>query len=161
MTLFWILSKNRSKIGSRVDPTLEMDRLDVLGQVFFNIDMPILRSSKSMIFADSVAFYAIFGFKLLYFDEYDFQKSIFSPCGMNDYGHDLGLSKTNLDVFYPILNLFFALNDQNHPNPKCDVAYRFRYTRILRALNERPKNPCIPKPVCDVGFRVWVVLVVR
>ena len=61
MALFWILSKFRSMIGSRVDLTLEMDRLDALGQLFPNISMQILRSSKSMIFADLAAFYAIFG----------------------------------------------------------------------------------------------------
>ena len=63
MTLFWILSKNRPIIGSRVDPRLGMDRLGVLGQLFRNISMKILRSSKSMIFADLAAFYAIFGLK--------------------------------------------------------------------------------------------------
>ena len=68
------------------------------------------------------------------FGEYDFQKSIFSPCGMNDYEHDLGRSKTNLDVFYPVLNLFFALNHRNHPNSKNYITYRFPSTRILRAL---------------------------
>ena len=79
MTLFWILSKNRCIIGSRVDPRLGMDRLGVLGQVFLNISMEILRSSKSMILADLVAFYAIFGSKWVYFAQYDFQKSIFLP----------------------------------------------------------------------------------
>ena len=59
---------------------------------------------------------------------------------MNGYEHDLGRSETNLDVFYPILNLFFALEVQNHPNPKCDIACWFRYTSFLRALNERPKK---------------------
>ena len=63
MTLFWILSKNQSIIDSRVDPRLEMDRLDALGQLFLNISMKILRSSKSMIFAHLAAFYAIFGLK--------------------------------------------------------------------------------------------------
>ena len=56
------------------------------------------------------------------FWKYDFQKSIFSPCGMNGYEHDLGREKTNLDVFYTILNFFLALNryfkksPQNAPN---------------------------------------------
>ena len=63
MTLFWILSKNRSIIGSRVDPRLEMDRLDVLGQVSLNISMQILRSQKSMIFDD----FERFGSVLCYF----------------------------------------------------------------------------------------------
>ena len=63
VTLFWILSKNRSIIGSRVDPRLGMGRLDVLGQLFHNISMEISRSSKSMILADLVAFYAIFDLK--------------------------------------------------------------------------------------------------
>ena len=72
-TLFWILSKNQSIIGSRVDPRLEMDRLDALGQLFPNIFIKIFRSSKSMIFADLVAFYAIFGSKYVYFGQYDFQ----------------------------------------------------------------------------------------
>ena len=93
MTLFWILSKNRSIIGSSVDPRLGMGRLDVLGQVFISISIKILRSSKSMILADLVAFYAIFGSKWVYFGQYDFQKSIFSPCGMNCYEHDLGRNK--------------------------------------------------------------------
>ena len=66
------------------------------------------------------------------FYQYDFQKSIFSPCGMTGYEHNLGRSETNLDVFYPILNLFFALEVQNHPNPKTDI--RFPSTRILRAF---------------------------
>ena len=65
---------------------------------------------------------------------------------MNGYEHDLGRSETNLDVFYPILNLFFALEVQNHPNPKSHVAYRFRYTRILRALNDKSKKVAIPDP---------------
>ena len=47
------------------------------------------------------------------FGQYDFQKSIFSPCGMNGYEHDLGREKTNLDVFYTILNFFFASEDRN------------------------------------------------
>ena len=63
MTLLWILSKNRSKIGSRVDPRLGMDRLDVLGQLFRNISMKTLRSSKSMIFGD----FERFGSVLCYF----------------------------------------------------------------------------------------------
>mgnify|MGYP004366855719 CR=1 FL=1 len=54
---------------------------------------------------------------------------------MTGYEHDLGRSETNLDVFYPILNLFFALEVQNHPNSKSDTALRFQCTRILRALN--------------------------
>ena len=41
------------------------------------------------------------------FGQYDFQKSIFSLCGVNGYEHDLGCSETNLDVFYTILNFFF------------------------------------------------------
>ena len=61
--LFWILSKNQSIIGSRVDPRLGVGRLDVLGQVFSNISIKILRSPKSMIFAVLEAFYAIFGLK--------------------------------------------------------------------------------------------------
>ena len=65
MTLFWILSKNRSIIGSRVDPRLGMDRLDVLGQRFRNILMEILRSSKSMIFGD----FEQFGSVLCYHSE--------------------------------------------------------------------------------------------
>ena len=69
------------------------------------------------------------------FGQYDFQKSIFSPCGMNGYEHDLGRSETNLDVFYTILNLFLALEVQNHPNPKTHTALRFPYTSFLRALN--------------------------
>ena len=40
------------------------------------------------------------------FCQYDFQKSIFSPCGVNGYEHDLGCSETNLDMFYTILNVF-------------------------------------------------------
>ena len=63
MTLFWILSKNRSIIGSRVDPRLGMDRLGVLGQLSTNISMEILRSSKSMIFGD----FERFGSVLCYF----------------------------------------------------------------------------------------------
>ena len=47
------------------------------------------------------------------FGQYDFQKSIFSPCGMNGYEHDLGREKTNLDVFYTILNFFFASEGRN------------------------------------------------
>ena len=61
------------------------------------------------------------------FCQNDFQKSIFSPCGMNGYEHDLGRSETNLDVFYPILNLFFALNPYIAPNPKCDTGNRILY----------------------------------
>ena len=63
MTLFWILSKNRSIIGSRVDPRLGMGRLGVLGQLSTNISMEILRSSKSMIFGD----FEQFGSVLCYF----------------------------------------------------------------------------------------------
>ena len=63
MTLFWILSKNRSIIGSRVDPRLGMDRLGVLGHFSTNISMKILRSSKSMIFDD----FEQFGSVLCYF----------------------------------------------------------------------------------------------
>ena len=63
MTLFWILSTILSSIGSRVDPTLVMDRLDVLGQLFRNISMKNLRSSKSMIFGD----FERFGSVLCYF----------------------------------------------------------------------------------------------
>ena len=118
MTLFWILSKNRSIIGSRVDPRLGMGRLGVLGQLFPNISMEILRSSKSMILSDLVAFYAIFGLKWVYFGQYDFQKSIFSPYGMNGYEHDLGREKTNLDVLYTILNFFFAQNTSFSKNPQ-------------------------------------------
>ena len=61
VTFFWILSKNPSKMGSRVDPRLGMGRLDVLGQLFPNISIKILRSSKLMIFAVLEVFYAIFG----------------------------------------------------------------------------------------------------
>ena len=32
---------------------------------------------------------------------------------MNGYEHDLGQEKTNLDVFYTILNFFFATEDRN------------------------------------------------
>ena len=32
---------------------------------------------------------------------------------MNGYEHDLGREKTNLDVFYTILNFFFASEDRN------------------------------------------------
>ena len=53
---------------------------------------------------------------------------------MTGYEHDLGRSETNLDVFYPILNLFLALEVQNHPNPKTHIANRFPSTRLLRAL---------------------------
>ena len=62
---------------------------------------------------------------------------------MNGYEHDLGRSETNLDVFYPILNLFLALEVRNHPNPKYIIACWFRYTRILRALklNRTRKAP--------------------
>ena len=63
MTLFWILSKNQFIIDSRVDPRLGMDRLDALGQLFHNISMEILRSSKSMIFWD----FERFGSVLCYF----------------------------------------------------------------------------------------------
>ena len=63
MTLFWILSKIRCIIGSRVDPRLGMDRLDVLGQLSRNISMEILRSPKSMIFGD----FERFGSVLCYF----------------------------------------------------------------------------------------------
>ena len=102
--------------------------------------MENLRSSKSMILSDLVAFYAIFGLKWVYFGQYDFWKSIFSPCGMTGYEHDLGRSETNLDVFYLILNLFFALEVQNHPNSESDTALRFQCTRILRALNDKSKK---------------------
>ena len=116
MTLFWILSKIRYIIGSRVDPRLGMDRLDVLVQLSRNIS-EILK----------IDVFRLFGSVLCYFGQYDFQKSIFSPCGMSGYEHDLGRKKTNLDVFYPILNLFFALQVQNHPNSKSDTALRFQY----------------------------------
>ena len=46
---------------------------------------------------------------------------------MNGYEHDLGRSETNLDVFYPILNLFFALNPYIAPNPKYYTANRILY----------------------------------
>ena len=64
---------------------------------------------------------------------------------MTGYEHDLGRSETNLDVFYPILNLFFALEVQNHPNPKTDIANRFPSTRILRALIDLFKKVYPPK----------------
>ena len=41
---------------------------------------------------------------------------------MNGYEHDLGRSETNLDVFYPILNLFFALNPYIEPNLNYDIS---------------------------------------
>ena len=41
---------------------------------------------------------------------------------MNGYEHDLGRSETNLDVFYPILNLFLALNPYFAPDPKSNIA---------------------------------------
>ena len=63
MTLFLILSKNRSIIGSRVDPRLEIGRLDGFGHFFPNIFMEILRSPKSMIFGD----FERFGSVLCYF----------------------------------------------------------------------------------------------
>ena len=52
------------------------------------------------------------------FGQYDFQKSIFSPCGMNGYEHDLGREKTNLDVFYTILNFFFASDAYFEKSPQ-------------------------------------------
>ena len=97
-----------------IDPEIEID-FDAHGFLLF------------------LAHFACVHFTLLYkalegrcggadFWKYDFQKSIFSPCGMNGYEHDLGRSETNLDVFYPILNLFFALEVRNHSNPKSHVA---------------------------------------
>ena len=86
-----------------------MGRLGVLGQVFLNISMEILRSSKSMIFGDFERFgsaLCYFWPKIMDFGQYDSQKSIFAPYGMNGYGHDLGRGKTNLDVLYTILNFF-------------------------------------------------------
>ena len=59
------------------------------------------------------------------FWKYDLSKIDFLPCGMNGYEHDLGRSETNLDVFYPILNLFFGLEGQNHPNSETRTALRF------------------------------------
>ena len=54
---------------------------------------------------------------MAHFGQYDFQKSIFSPCEMNGYEHDLGREKTNLDVLYTILNFFFAQNTSFLKNP--------------------------------------------
>ena len=41
---------------------------------------------------------------------------------MNGYEHDLGREKTNLDVFYTILNFFFASEGRNM---KITPKYRF------------------------------------
>ena len=40
---------------------------------------------------------------------------------MNGYEHDLGREKTNLDVFYTILNFFLALDRYIAKNPKKNI----------------------------------------
>ena len=59
----------------------------------------------------------------MYFRQYDFQKSIFSPYVMNGYEHDLGREKTNLDVLYTILNFFLAQNRYIAKNPKRGISF--------------------------------------
>ena len=61
------------------------------------------------------------------FWKYDFQKSIFSLCGMNGYEHDLGREKTNLDVFYTILNFFFASDAYFEKSPQNSPKSVFPY----------------------------------
>ena len=62
------------------------------------------------------------------FCENDFQKSFFSPCGMNGYEHDLGREKTNLDVFYTILNFFFASDAYFKKSPQNSPKSGFPYS---------------------------------
>ena len=42
---------------------------------------------------------------------------------MKGYEHDLGREKTNLDVFYTILNFFLAQNRYFSKNPKNNISF--------------------------------------
>ena len=50
---------------------------------------------------------------------------------MNGYEHDLGREKTNLDVFYTILNFIFAQNTYFAKNLKCQISSRIRAAGFL------------------------------
>ena len=80
MTLFWILSKNRSQIGSKVIPRLGIDRIGLSEQVSNQTCMPIWWSIPCSKSTSKIGFCQILK-DLCYFwlkvAKYDFQKSNF------------------------------------------------------------------------------------
>ena len=60
---------------------------------------------------------------------------------MNGYEHDLGREKTNLDVFYTILNFFFASDAYFKKSPQNYHKSGFPYSlSCVIQIIERPKK---------------------